>query len=133
MFRKQFKLTLREEKALRRICYFIIKCYVQAWFSTTNAIEVPMNDISFLKTLFEYKPHDKDIVERAIHKMIGHLWYLSEECAAFSIYDDRINNDVRRKMAHILLKECIPSQSINEMEIEQLFEEKNKLAGYQKR
>ena len=60
--------------------------------------------------------------------MIGHLWYLSEECAAFSIYEDRINNDVRRKMTHILLKECIPSQSVNEMEIEQQFEEKiNKL------
>jgi len=47
LFRKQFKITQREEKALKRLCCFIIKCYAESWFLTPNGITAPMNDIMF--------------------------------------------------------------------------------------
>ena len=65
-FRKQFKITKHEDNALKRICCFIIICYVVSWFSTSNAVTAPMNDITFLKKLEIYKKDDKEVVEKAL-------------------------------------------------------------------
>lgn len=105
LFRKQFKITQREEKALKRLCCFIIKCYAESWFLTPNGITAPMNDIMFLKKLELYKINDKEVAEKAITKFINHLWYLSEECSAFSIFDERLSIDTRLKMAEKILQE----------------------------
>jgi hypothetical protein len=59
MFKDQFKINSKEEQALKEICCFIVKCYVQAWFSSPNAIEAPLNDIIFLKKLENYKNANK--------------------------------------------------------------------------
>lgn len=37
-------------------------------------------------------------------KFINHLWYLSEECSAFSIFDERLSIDARLKMAEKFCK-----------------------------
>ena len=114
LFRNQFKLTLAEEKAVRRICCFIIRCYSKTWFSAANAIEAPLNDINFLKELVKYKNYDQIVADQGIHKFINHLWYLSEECAAFSIFDERLSDEIRREMAQkILQKDICPQASIN--------------------
>lgn len=103
LFRKQMKLTERENKALRLICCFLIKCYAKAWFSSMNAIEAPLNDINFLKQLVAYKIDDQLVAETAIRKLINHLWYLSDECAALSIFDERISDEGRKNMAQKIL------------------------------
>jgi hypothetical protein len=77
------------EKALRQNCL--------------NAIEAPLNDINFLKKLIAYKIDDKLVAEKAINKFINHLWYLNEECAAFSIFDEKISDDGRRNIAQKIL------------------------------
>lgn len=66
-----------------------------------------MNDIYFLKTLNAYKMDDKEVAEKAISKIINHLWYLNEESAAFSIFDERINNETRMKMAQKILQKQV--------------------------
>lgn len=77
IFKDKFKLNIKEEKVLKYICCFIVKCYVTAWFSSLNAIETPLNDILFLKKLEEYKLHNKRIANLALKKIINHLWYLN--------------------------------------------------------
>ncbi|XP_050547295.1 uncharacterized protein LOC126908982 [Daktulosphaira vitifoliae] len=103
LFRHQFKITQREDKCLKRFCCFIIKCYPESWFLCSNAPTFTMNDIGFLKKLYFYKNDDKEVAEKAIMKFINHLWYLSEECAAFSIFDERLSNHTRRKMAEKIM------------------------------
>jgi len=122
LFRQQFKLTYKEEKALRRICCFIIKCYAEAWFSAPNAIEAPLNDINFLKKLIAYKIDDKLVAEKAINKFINHLWYLNEECAVFSIFDERISDEGRRDIAQKILldKETNETDEKNDKEPEDI-------------
>lgn len=44
------------------------------------------------------------MAEKAIMKFINHLWYLSEECAAFSIFDERLSIETRMKMAEKILQ-----------------------------
>lgn len=43
---------------------------------------------------------DKEVAEMAISKtIINDLWYFNEACAAFAIFDGRLNNETRMKMA----------------------------------
>lgn len=118
IFKDQFKLNSKEEKALKDICCFIVKCYVQAWFSSPNAIEAPLNDILFLKKLDEYKLYNKRISDVALKKIINHLWYLNPECVAFSIFDDRVDNSTKLKMAEKILSTYDSSINDDEEEIE---------------
>lgn len=116
IFKDQFKLSSKKENALKDICCFIVKCYVQAWFSSTNAIEAPLNDILFLKTLEAYKSYNKRIANVALKKIINHLWYLNPECITFSIFDDRVDNHTKRKMTEKIVR--INNLIINEDEEE---------------
>lgn len=47
LFHKKYTITQKQEYELKLICYFIIKYYAETWFSATNAITAPMNDIYF--------------------------------------------------------------------------------------
>lgn len=102
MFKQQYKLIPREESAIKEICCFIIICYAEQWFNCMNAIEAPLNDIIFLKKLVSYKNINKKIAEVAIKKFINHLWYLNDECILFSLFDERIKIEEKRKMVEIL-------------------------------
>ncbi|KAL4131631.1 hypothetical protein QTP88_008916 [Uroleucon formosanum] len=51
-----------------------------------------------------YKSYDKQVAELAIKKFTNHLWYLGEETACFSLFDDRIENHVKKQMAQQLLE-----------------------------
>jgi len=92
LFSDQFKITTREQNSLDENCCFIVKCYIQEWITAPNPVTAPMNDLLFLKKL---KNYNGKLGEVAIRKCINHLWYLNEECAVFSIFDDRVNNETK--------------------------------------
>jgi len=92
LFSDQFKITTREQNSLDEVCCFIVKCYIQEWITAPNPVTAPMNDLLFLKKL---KNYNGKLGEVAIRKCINHLWYLNEECAVFSIFDDRVNNETK--------------------------------------
>lgn len=100
MFRKQFKLSVREENAFRDICIFVVKLYVEVWFKCPVAIESPFNDLIFLKKLIEYP--DTIISKAAVHKFCGHLWYLAPENIALSFFDFRVPTEIKIKMVEAI-------------------------------
>lgn len=90
VFRDQFRLTLREEKALYDVCLFIVFVYIEGWFSATSAIFAPNNDLKMIKKLVEYKEIDEKIAKKALNKFTNHLWYLNSEACALSFFDNNI-------------------------------------------
>jgi hypothetical protein len=80
-----------------------------------------MNDLLFLKKLKNYNGKLGEVV---IRKFIKHLWYLNEKCAVFSIFDDRVNNETKQRMANCILEGKKQYSFDSEEEIE---ESKNKL------
>jgi len=102
MFRQQVQLNNREETALKDICFFVITCYAQNWFTCIDPIEAPLNDILFLRKLVSYKNINMSIANIAIKKFCNHLWYLNEECVMFSIFDERILVEDKRKIVKII-------------------------------
>ena len=60
LFREQFRLTVKEETALRNICIFTIRLYIKVWFDAPSAIKAPLQDLTFIKNLLNYTATDKD-------------------------------------------------------------------------
>lgn len=70
LFKNQFRLTSTEEMSLKKISCFIIKCYVEVWFTASDSIKAPVNNILFIKKLYNYKNDDEKIAETALKKFI---------------------------------------------------------------
>lgn len=98
LFRDQFKLSAQEKKILRRICIFVILFYIKVWYNSTSAIQAPNNDLEFMKNLIQSKNIDPPVLQRACQKMIEHLWYLNEELATISLFDNNVSVDVKKKI-----------------------------------
>ena len=98
IFRDQFKLTRREEKALTEISIFIIKIYFEAWFNAPLALKAPNHDLNFLKKLRAYRDIDDKISKMTIKKFENHLWYLNEETVAIGFFDNEVSVEIKRKM-----------------------------------
>jgi len=98
LFHREFILTKKEEKSLLDLIIFIVKCYIKYWFSSPKAHEAPLNDIEFLRQLYDYRKINKNISDITVGKIINHLYYLNEETVAFSIFDDRIDYETKKLM-----------------------------------
>lgn len=81
-----------------KLCLFVIKIYIQYWFEAPLPIAAPLNDLTLIKDLINYKSVNKKISEIASGKIKAHLWYLSEELVAMAFFDSRIPNETKRKM-----------------------------------
>jgi len=58
-----------------------------------------------LRKLVSYKDINPSIANVAIKKFCNHLWYLNEESVMFSIFDERISIEDKRKIVQIILQE----------------------------
>lgn len=117
MFRNQFpEITELEINGLVEVTGFVIKCYAFFWFNSDKAEQAPLNDILFLRNLEDYKKINAQIADRAITKFINHLYYLNEECVAFSLFDDRIDFETKNKMSKKILT-FMEEENLEEEEI----------------
>lgn len=104
LFRHQFHTKATESQKIKDLRLFIVFCYSEAWFSAADSIKAPVNDIYFLRKLNDLKEINPELAEVAINKFINHLWYLNEECVAFSIFNVEIKAEERRQMAKKILE-----------------------------
>ena len=75
MFKKQFKITAKQDKGMREICCFSASIYIKHWFAAPNAASSPFNDLCLLKNLKSYKGLNEELASRVLQKLKNHLWY----------------------------------------------------------
>jgi hypothetical protein len=102
IFRNQFKMSPRQQKACQDTCIFIVSIYVKSWFRAHIAIEAPYQDLIFVQKLQEYENIDQKVALITLKKMCGHLWYLSPETAALSFFDINVPLSEKKKMVEAL-------------------------------
>lgn len=102
LFKDQFHLQPRELNGLRHICIFIVLFYVKSWFTAPSAIKAPKHDLELLQNLIKYKKINADVSNAASLKLSGHLWYLSEDLSALSLFDDTVSLQTKEKIIHAL-------------------------------
>ena len=61
LFQDQFHVSKREKNSLRRICIFLDRVYIHAWFLSTGAIKAPYQDFQFMRELINYQDIDPEI------------------------------------------------------------------------
>ena len=71
------------------------------------AEKTPYQDLCFLRTLKGYENMDKVISQAALSKFCQHLWYLSEEIAALSLFDDAGDEETKVRIVANLERECL--------------------------
>lgn len=98
MFSGQFKLTKKELHGLERFLVFIIKFYLKAWTTATEAVLAPASDLALLQQLTAFEEHDQEVAKAASKKLASHLWYLSEELVGLSLFDDSVPHDMKAKI-----------------------------------
>lgn len=69
----------------------------------TNATEAPNQDLTFIKEIHKFENTEEQISKAVIKKMCGHLWYLSSEAVALSLFDDNVSVEDKTKIANIML------------------------------
>ncbi|KAL4148952.1 hypothetical protein QTP88_003082 [Uroleucon formosanum] len=94
LFRSQYNISDLSKKAIGEICVFIIKFYVKAWFTCPLPNKAPNQDLQFIKDMKLYEAFDREISRVSIQKLCNHLWYLTEETAALSFFDNSIPLEV---------------------------------------
>lgn len=104
LLRSEFEISEVEEKALCRICGFVVVNYVKSWFTANKTTQAPWNDILLLKNLNKYKEKDEVVADACLQKFVNHLWYLSDETILFSLFDDNVPLEERQRMAEKLRK-----------------------------
>ncbi|GBP64579.1 hypothetical protein EVAR_32737_1 [Eumeta japonica] len=107
----QFKIPNKDKVALLDICMFIITCYVKPWMQFILAVKAPYQDLCFFKTMKAYKTVDKTITKAALQKFCQHLWYLVDEVAVLSLFDDDVDQQTKIKIVKNLSKENPPVYS----------------------
>lgn len=83
---------------LLELCIFVVKVYVKHWITCKSAVQAPANDLQFLQSLRAYRRQNEVIAEKAMEAFLRHLWYLSEQCAGFMFFDERISNEKKIEM-----------------------------------
>ena len=98
LFRRSFYLSKGQLIAFQQISIFIVKVYIKHWFVAESAEKAPNNDLKLVKDCFEFKTINVKISQATLKKILRHLWYLTPETAAMSIFDDEVPLDVKKKM-----------------------------------
>lgn len=98
LFRKQLNFSQSEVKKLKDICLFTCLIYVKNWIQCCIASNAPHNDLLLMKELGCYSKINKVISESAIDKFNDHLWYLGSELVVLSLFSDKVQDDVKRRM-----------------------------------
>lgn len=104
-FRTQFEFREGEEQMVQDLSVFIIKLYIEAWFTAPLTTRAPNHDLQFLRKLHEFKNIDPIISKATVGKMINHLYFLTPECCGLSFYDETIDDEIKKKMVAALSRE----------------------------
>lgn len=107
LLQSEFSLTDQEKDGLLALSLFIVTTYVKPWITCPSALKAPYQDLCFLKTLKQYENIDKEISKSAFAKFCQHLWYLSPECAIFSLFDNDVELETKAKMVANFSKENV--------------------------
>ena len=110
--KKPLILQSKDTKKLKRFAMFLLYVYIPWWFQCSSAISAPFSDLMLVKTLHQFKQIDATVASSALKKLQLHLWYLTEEMVSLSLFDDRVTDTEKAKIASALLKTKVGDVSV---------------------
>lgn len=100
IFRNQFEPRDYPIAKIERLCVFGVKYYLKPWFHCPIARFAPVNDLNLFKSFLGMD--DSEIKRVCLETFKLHDTYLSEELAALSFFDERLETETLRSMVRNL-------------------------------
>jgi len=101
LLRGLIKLITNEAAGLTTISLFVSLVYARFWLEVPIAVRAPQNDFNLLALLHVYPV--PSVIMAAIDAFHRHLWYFSEQLVPLSLFDDRLDDDIKAAM----VRNCI--------------------------
>lgn len=102
LFIDQLELPARVQQGLRQVALFVSLLYVKHWHEALIPEYAPKNDLELLQALNDYP--DEEVSAQATKALTRHLWYLSEDLIALAFFDDRVEDEEKKRMLENLVK-----------------------------
>lgn len=116
LFRDQLDIGIDIMISIRRFLAFVMKIYLEKWFTCTQAIEAPKNDLDMLKSICDL---DESMpIGNAFQKLTSHLWYLSEHLVALAFFDSRVSILEKVRMVQRTMNEPVDGDDPNRAKIQ---------------
>lgn len=100
---ERFSMTDEESRNVKRMANFIALFHTRPFLQSRLASMAPAVDLKYLSLMNLYKKTEENVAAVAIHSVLNHLWYLTEELVIFSLFDDDLPANLRQGMIDKLL------------------------------
>jgi len=94
--------AFHEFSGLRDFNVFVLKIYLESWYTAACAATAPQNNFILLRKLQKYKTTNKRIAVPANQSFSRHLWYVSETLLGQSFFDSTVPVAMKRAMVSAL-------------------------------
>jgi len=94
---------------LEALCKFNALFYVEKWLRSSVGADAPFNYLQLWHALNDYRKYDSAVSDAAIAALERHLWYLTEECAVFVLFSNRVDDAERQQIARQLQRTARPT------------------------
>ncbi|KZR98007.1 Uncharacterized protein APZ42_006795, partial [Daphnia magna] len=98
-----FHLRPKEVKEVKRMAIYIAVFYGKYFLETSLTSSAPANDLRFLCAMHQYTLVDKEAANKTIHSINLHLDYLTQELVPLALFDPRLAEEEKNKLAHTLI------------------------------
>ena len=99
----RFLLSNVEATGVKRMAEFFSLFHLRPFLQSRLVAMAPAVDLQYLSLMNIYKEVDEKVAIVATQSIFNHLWYLTEEIVIFSLFDERLSDELRQEMVDTLI------------------------------
>ena len=96
---EQIELSPDERSEILKMAEFIALFHGPYFLQTSLSVAAPRLDLELWKHVEKYADKEPGMAKAAQLSILRHLWYLTEECVIFSLFDDAVSDEEKAEMA----------------------------------
>ncbi|KAK0040915.1 hypothetical protein Bpfe_029657 [Biomphalaria pfeifferi] len=100
------QLTDQQLQGIQRFNHFVLKVYIQSWFTCCSAVDAAVNDISLINRLHDYE--EVHLCKIGLMMIKRHSWYLSNEMATLCLLSDLVSLENKAALVTAMISERGP-------------------------
>jgi hypothetical protein len=104
------KLLNEEKKMVETASYFVSICYAPWFLKSCIGYKASANDLAAFKTGFILSKFYPKLAQSLLSSMQRHTWYLTQELVLFSLADDDVEENEKKKMLCKLIEQPVPEE-----------------------
>ncbi|KAK0063979.1 hypothetical protein Bpfe_006664 [Biomphalaria pfeifferi] len=100
------QLTDQQLLGIQRFNHFVLKVYIQSWFTCCSAVDAAVNDISLINRLHDFE--EVHLCKIGLMMIKRHSWYLSNEMATLCLFSDLVSLENKAALVTAMISERGP-------------------------